>query len=243
MSADATSLLARVRLLMVGSDSACATQDERLPRRYFALCIALYVCYLLAMQPALLLDGEMWAEMATNYYANAQAPSLVARLMSTDAGYIPLPQRLLALLFHALALPASSIPYAYSWTAILLTAAMVGSFCLGPFRRVVQSDGLRLLVALSVLALADYETRTFINFTYFAAFFILILSALALVSDKMDAPPGWAWLTGSHDIETGRRGDIARPAAGRDIGKRPALSMACGSIRGRLLRAGGADAA
>ena len=195
MSADATSLLARVRLLMVGSDSACATQDERLPRRYFALCIALYVCYLLAMQPALLLDGEMWAEMATNYYANAQAPSLVARLMSTDAGYIPLPQRLLALLFHALALPASSIPYAYSWTAILLTAAMVGSFCLGPFRRVVQSDGLRLLVALSVLALADYETRTFINFTYFAAFFILILSALALVSDKMDAPPGWAWLT------------------------------------------------
>ena len=181
--------------LMVGSDSACATQDERLPRRYFALCIALYVCYLLAMQPALLLDGEMWAEMATNYYANAQAPSLVARLMSTDAGYIPLPQRLLALLFHALALPASSIPYAYSWTAILLTAAMVGSFCLGPFRRVVQSDGLRLLVALSVLALADYETRTFINFTYFAAFFILILSALALVSDKMDAPPGWAWLT------------------------------------------------
>ena len=98
-------------------------------------------------------------------------------------------------MFHALALPASSIPYAYSWTAILLTAAMVGSFCLGPFRRVVQSDGLRLLVALSVLALADYETRTFINFTYFAAFFILILSALALVSDKMDAPPGWAWLT------------------------------------------------
>ena len=59
----------------------------------------------------------------------------------------------------------------------------------------MQSDGLRLLVALSVLALADYETRTFINFTYFAAFFILILSALALVSDKMDAPPGWAWLT------------------------------------------------
>ena len=169
MSADATSLLARVRLLMVGSDSACATQDERLPRRYFALCIALYVCYLLAMQPALLLDGEMWAEMATNYYANAQAPSLVARLMSTDAGYIPCHSASSPCCFMPWRYPPPAFHTPYSWTAILLTAAMVGSFCLSPFRRVVQSDGLRLLVALSVLALADYETRTFINFTYFAA--------------------------------------------------------------------------
>ena len=176
-------------------------------------------------------------------YANAQAPSLVARLMSTDAGYIPLPQRLLALLFHAPGATRLQHSIRLQLDRDPAHRGHGGELLPGPFRRVVQSDGLRLLVALSVLALADYETRTFINFTYFAAFFILILSALALVSDKMDAPPGWAWLTPVLMISKPAVGDIARPAAGRDIGKRPALSMACGSIRGRLLRAGGADAA
>lgn len=188
--------LVRTRNFIVGADNIDLDMlSDRVPKLYFGLCIALYLLYLVAMQPALLLGGEMWAEMATNYYVNAGSPSLVVRLFSTDAGYVPLPQRLIAQIFQVLSLPASSIPFAYSWTAALLTAAMAGSFCLSGFRRVVQSDGLRLTASLTVLILADFETRTFINFTYFAAFFVAVLSAWAVASPKDQPVPWWAWFT------------------------------------------------
>lgn len=145
------------------------------------------------MQSAWILSGEMWAEMATNYFSNANAPSLSQRLLSTDAGYIPLPQRIIALLGNALDLPASSVPYFYTWSAILLTGIMVGAFCLRQFRVLVKSDVLRFLAAISILIVADFETRTFVNFTYFAAFFTGIVTALALADDSTEVPR-WAWL-------------------------------------------------
>ena len=188
--------LSQTRNFIVGSGTPdIDALPPRIPKLYFGLCIAFYVVYVMAMQPALLLGGEMWAEMATNYYANAGALSLVTRLFATDAGYIPLPQRLIAQVFEILSFPASSIPFAYSWAAVLLTAAMVGSFCLSPFRRVVQSDGLRLMVSLIVLVLAEYETRTFINFTYYSAFFVAVLSGWAVASPKDQPVPRWAWFT------------------------------------------------
>jgi len=186
--------LVRTRNFIVGDgNSDLDMLPDRIPKFYFGLCIALYVVYLIAMQPALLLGGEMWAEMATNYYVNAGSDSLFVRLFATDAGYVPLPQRIIAQFFQILALPASSISFAYSWAAVLFTGALVGSFCLRPFRRVVQSDGLRLATSLVVLILSDFETRTFINFSYFAAFFLAILSAWAIASPKDQRVPWWAW--------------------------------------------------
>jgi len=167
--------------------------NDRLPRMLFLACIVFYGLYLLVMQSEWVLGGEMWAEMATNYYPNAASPSLAVKLFSTDAGYIPLPQRILAIAGHALHFPAAAIPYFYTWIAILLTAAMVGAFCLAPFRPLVKNDFLRFLAAVSVLLVADFESRTFINFTYFAAFFVAIVTALALVQ-KSEEVPWWSWL-------------------------------------------------
>lgn len=133
----------------------------------------------------------MWAEMATNYYPNANG-SLMQKLFSTDAGYIPVPQRIIGLVGNQLNLPAASIPYFYTWSAIILTGMMVSSFCLRPFRKLINSDVLRFMVVLSVLMVADFESRTYINFTYFSAFFIAIIIALALV-DHVDEVPWWAW--------------------------------------------------
>jgi len=166
--------------------------NEHLPRILFFCCIVFYGLYLLAMQSAWVLGGEMWAEMATNYYPNAASPSFVVKFFSTDAGYIPLPQRILAAVGNALHLPAAAIPHFYTWTAILATAAMVGAFCLTPFRQVVKSDFLRFFAAISILLVADFESRTFINFTYFVAFFVAIISALAFVQ-KSDEVPWWSW--------------------------------------------------
>ncbi|PRC93977.1 hypothetical protein [Solimicrobium silvestre] len=167
-------------------------QSNLCPTILFSLTIFFYILYQLAMQPGWVLGGEMWAEMATNYFPNANSPSYLQKLFSTDSGYIPAPQRLIAFVGNQLNLPAASVPYFYTWSAIIFTAMMVGTFCLAQFRILVKSDLLRFLTAISILMVADFETRTFINFTYFSAFFVAIVTALALVDDSEDIP-WWAW--------------------------------------------------
>lgn len=162
------------------------------PLLLFAITIVLSVIYMTRLGSAFLLDGQMWAEMATNYFVNAQGTTLIQRLFSTDAGYIPLPQRLIALVVAVLRLPAAAVPYAYSWAAVVLTAAIVGAFCLRPFRALVRSDAQRFFTVVAVLIVIDFETRTFINFTYVAAFLAAVLTALALVS-RTEEVPRWAW--------------------------------------------------
>lgn len=167
--------------------------DSRAPGIFFVLTIVFYIGYMFALEPEWLLSGEMWAEMAVNYYAHAHSTSLVEQLLATDAGYIPALPRFIAFLGSLLKLSAAATPYFYTGSAVLLTGVLVGTFCLKPFRALIPQDILRFLTGLMLLIVADFETRTFINFTYFAAFVIIIVTALALVDDKPDSIPRWAW--------------------------------------------------
>ena len=135
----------------------------------------------------------MWAEMATNYYLNAESPSLLTKLFATDAGYIPIVPRIIASIGNQINIPATFTPYFYTFTALILSGMMVGCFCLSIFRKLLLSDSLRVVIAISVLMVADFETRTFVNFSYFSAFFIAIVTSLAL-KDKFEEVPWWAWL-------------------------------------------------
>lgn len=136
------------------------------------------------MNPGWVLGGEMWAEMSTNYYQAALSDNLFVKLFSTDYGYVPLPQRLIAAVFNFLKIPVYALPFLYTWSSILLTAFMVGVFCLYFFREIVESDFSRFIFSLLMLLIVDFETKTFINFTYYGAFFIAIISALLIVSQK-----------------------------------------------------------
>jgi len=162
------------------------------PAILFILTVFLYSLYQAAMQPGWVLGGEMWAEMATNYFPNANSGSYVTKFFATDAGYIPMPQRIIAFIGNLFAFPASSIPYFYTWSSIILTAMLVGVFCLTPFQYLIKSDFLRFIIVLSVLIVADFETRTFINFTYYVTFFAAIITALALVENSEEIPV-WSW--------------------------------------------------
>ena len=175
-----------------GTEHIEQAQADHRPVILFLLIILFNVFYQLGKQPGWVLGGEMWAEMATNYYPNANASSYLQKLFSTDAGYIPAPQRLIALVGNLINLSAASIPYFYTWSSIILTGMMVGIFCLSPFRTLVKSDWLRFLTAISILMVADFQTRTFINFTYFSAFFVAIVTALALI-EKSEEVPRWSW--------------------------------------------------
>lgn len=158
----------------------------------FILPILFYLLFVLTFQKPWFFSGEMMAEMATNYYKSAESSNILVQLFAIDGGPIPLPQRLIALFAHLLHFPASTIPYFYNWTALLLTGIMCSSFCLKSFRILIPSDHLRCFVSLAVLLVADFETRTFINFSYFSSFLIAILSALALVDSKNEVPK-WSY--------------------------------------------------
>lgn len=168
------------------------TNNSSRPAVLFLSTLFFYIAYQLLMQPGWVLGGEMWAEMGNNYFPNANASSYFQKLFATDAGYIPLPQRLIALVGNLFHLPAASIPYFYTGSAIISTGMMVGAFCLARFRILIPSDSLRFFTVIVILMIADFETRTFISFTYFAAFFVAIITALAWVDDTKEVP-WWAW--------------------------------------------------
>lgn len=157
------------------------------------LAVLFHVIYLLALQPNWLLGGAMWAEMGQNYFNNANASSLLQNFFAVDAGYVPLPQRIVAYVGALFSLPAISIPYYYNWMSVVLVSFLICSFVVDRFRAVIRSDCLRFFVVLAVLMVADFETRTFINFTYFSVFFIGVIVALSLL-DRDKELPVWAWL-------------------------------------------------
>jgi hypothetical protein len=128
--------------------------------------------------PNYILSGAMWAEMGVNYYPNSRASDLETIFFSKDAGYIPFGLRLLSWIFRLLGISAGSIPYVYSVSAILGASFLVGFFCLKRFRIFIPSDFVRFILALFVIISADFETRTYINFSYFAIFFVFINVAI-----------------------------------------------------------------
>ncbi len=133
-------------------------------------------------------SGEMWAEMATNYYKISQEGTFLNQLFAPDAGYTPLLQRIVAFLVSIINTDFSFIPYLYTWSAIILSAILVGSFCLNYFRSLIESDLTRFLISLIILLVIDWESATFINFTYLNTFFISIFIAVSLQKNVQDAP-------------------------------------------------------
>lgn len=161
---------------------------------YFAFFFVLimYPIIQLIMKPSWMLGGGLFQEASTNYYFYANSPLWSERLFATDAGYVQLPQRLIALLGTLLRFPDAVIPYYYTWVGTILTGLMGAVFCLPRFRILVRSDALRALTSFILLFGLNFETTTFINFTYFDIIPIALCSALALADDTRDVPK-WAW--------------------------------------------------
>lgn len=155
--------------------------------------VLVYLLFMLSRERGWMLGGEMWAEMATNYFLNAQADSWRTWLLATDAGYIPLPQRLLAAVVTLLGISTQWVPFVYTWTAAALTALAVSLFALPWFRPVMPKDAHRLLVCVVLGVMVDFETRTFVNFTYLGALVVALVSVRVMVVPR-DSVPVWAWL-------------------------------------------------
>ena len=185
--------LSRRRDEVLGAD-APPPADRRAGAAYllFGLAALFYPVHALLTRGELLLSGAMWAEMGTNYYPTSLDPSLVQRLFATDAGYIPLPQRLIAYAGSELGLPPDIVPHFYTGAALVLGALMIATVCLPVFRPVIASDGIRFVLAIALMLVPEYQTQTFINVTYFAVVPAVAVTALAAVQRDRDVP-AWAW--------------------------------------------------
>ena len=161
---------------------------------YFFLSLILYPIFMVIMEPNWLFSGEMWAEGATNYFYNSVNKDFWEMFFSTDAGYWAFVQRIIAAIAVILGLHISIVPYFYTWSAILLTPFFIAPICLPAFRKLISSDFLRFLLAISLLLIIDFETAVFINFTYYAVFLVLIITALAYAEGKNGSIPAWSWI-------------------------------------------------
>lgn len=161
-------------------------------RAYLGGILTFYLVLSLATQFRWFLAGSMSAEMGTNYYIYATAPHWIAALVATDAGYIPLPQRLIAAVIARVGVSASAVPYCYQVSAFVAGAMLVSAFAHRRFRPLVHDDRVRALVCLAVCCLINFDVRSFINFTYTGIFLTVPLVALAM-TPKADDAPWWAW--------------------------------------------------
>lgn len=180
----------RIRQFFAESDSHAAVSDQPQADAYIAFVIVMLglMAFAIWSQPTWVLGGEMWAEMATNYYSHSVSDSWMEKLFATDSGYWPAPQRLIALLVWASGVPAQWIPHIYNVAALVLGTTLATAFCLPWFRRLIASDALRVMVCLVVFLLVDFESRGFINFTYYAGFFVAVFAATAILRSKDDLP-------------------------------------------------------
>jgi hypothetical protein len=160
---------------------------------YFIGVLTFYPLFLLAKMPNWILSGNFWDEAATNYYYKAQYEPWYLSLVATDAGYIPLPQRLVALFASFVKIPPEAVPGFYTAVAIAVPALLVGTFTLGFYRSVLESDFFRFVVAITVLLVSDFMTRGFVNFTYFSALFVTAV-AVAVMRQPSVTVPIWVWI-------------------------------------------------
>ncbi|MDP7038803.1 MAG: hypothetical protein QGI45_06585, partial [Myxococcota bacterium] len=185
----------QARLFRIALLNGDAVQDEgrRIVSPWFwFIVLCLSYSALVFFQDPWFSSGEMFAEMAVNYFHFAQSPDFSTKYLSTDAGYMPVFQRLIAALAVLLSLPATLIPYFYNGAALVFSLLMAGLFVHPTFRILFQNDGGRFLAALSVLLVPIWENSTFINFTYTGIFSAAVIIARLLVP-AAQKPPWWIW--------------------------------------------------
>lgn len=105
--------------------------------------------------------------MATNYFHFAEFGNWYEKLFATDSGYIPLFQRLIALLAWLLHIPYTTIPLFYNISGLIFQSLMLAIFSLPAFRPLIPSDGYRIIICIILCLVGDWETRNFINVSYF----------------------------------------------------------------------------
>jgi hypothetical protein len=124
--------------------------------------------------PSLTYNAEMFEENATNFFINAYKLNVFADLVTTDAGYLPLTQRIISIIlvkaFHLVSL----YPFISQIIAITFIGIASSIINLNYFRILNSSLLVRFILGISIGLISDYELNAFINFIYYGALLLFL---------------------------------------------------------------------
>jgi len=142
---------------------------------YFILSTVLIIFIKCLQFPSLTLHAEVFAEAGINFFYQAMYHTLWQNIWTTDAGYLPWTQRIIALIiikgFHVVSLYAILI----QMISIISIAIFSSTINFKIFRALFPSDLLRFMISLSIALIPEYELNQFINFAYYGFIPILLL--------------------------------------------------------------------
>lgn len=140
----------------------------------FAVLTGVFFAMFFVYDSSILIEPT-YAEAVSNFLKYAREESFITNLLMTDAGYLPLLQRLITLFFvKVLRIPAHTALYAMQLTACLCCCMIWSFFVLSPFQRLLRLSQ-RILFCFLVMTVCFYnETLFFTNFVYWGVLLILL---------------------------------------------------------------------
>lgn len=179
-----TSIALFIILIVISAVSlwCCAVQSEEIKCGYMGILrFNLILSYLILVY---IYNKELyfeptWAEAVTNFMSNSNTKSILENLFITDAGYLPLAQRLIAIFCFKI-LPVSSYSglYLIQFTAYIISGAVFSFFIKSNFSQIISKEYRYALCLLLMVLTIDMETGAFINFmTYGILIFFLYFLA------------------------------------------------------------------
>lgn len=152
-------------------------KEESKKRCYavFATLTGMFLAVFYIYDSSVILEPT-YAEAVTNFMKFAREESFVKNLFITDAGYLPLLPRLIALFFiKILRCPAADALYFMQMTACILCCMMWAFFCLYPFKK-YMSLAMRVVFCMLTMAVCFHpEILFFTNFPYWGVLPLLLL--------------------------------------------------------------------
>ena len=143
---------------------------------YFLASFVLLLAFYVIRFPILSYQSELWAEQGTNYLYNAMENDIWDNLTATDAGYLVIYPRILAMLTYYV-FPLKFFPYVTNMAALINIGFFVSYFCSKDYRRIISSDAARMAICLflGLLILPHFENFSYVNWSYHGILFCLLL--------------------------------------------------------------------
>ncbi len=184
-------MLCMVVLLAVVSSKTAESRGQCLT--VFGIMTVMFMAVIYLLDSSIYLEPT-YAEAVTNFLKYAREENFVNNFFITDAGYLPLLPRLIALLYiKVLRLPSAYALYFMQATACLLCSMIWAFFALYPFHGIMKLPDRILWCILVMMSCFCEETLFFTNHAYWGIYFILLM----MIADLQEFH-GWVYagLTG-----------------------------------------------
>lgn len=163
----------------------CFKEENKKNSIILFLCTTAIIIIVLCIKaPMLTFKVEPFAELATNFYSNGKIYSIWNNIFITDAGYLPLLQRIVSIfIIKILRLsPVWAITLMQDF-AIIFIATISSVFCLKEFsnygNRIFRFT-VSVILGTCAIVYTYYDSHSFINFTYYGIVWIILMSMIEL---------------------------------------------------------------